>query len=108
MSDEPRGKIEDNIQSKSTWLRFLYMLILAVCFAIAEAVAVAVVLFQFIHVLFTGERNANLVRFGGSLSEYLFEIARYMTYNSEARPFPFDAWPEHNRDATNDRDEVES
>lgn len=94
MSSKSSRKIEDNVQSRTTWLRFFYMLVLGVCFGIAETVAVAVVLFQFFHVLFTGECNANLVRFGSSLSRYLFEIARYMTYNTEERPFPFQAWPE--------------
>lgn len=94
MSDETPGKLEDNIQSRSTWLRLFFMLILAGCFAIAESVAIAVVLFQFFCVLFTGNRNDNLIRFGGSLSRYLFDIARYMTYNTEDRPFPFGRWPE--------------
>lgn len=94
MSDDVPHKIEDNVRSKSTWLRFLYMLILAACFAVAQGVAIAVVLFQFFHVLLTSERNYNLLRFGSSLSDYLFQIARYVTYNADARPFPFDAWPQ--------------
>jgi hypothetical protein len=86
-------KFEEHVQSKETWLRLFYIVVLAACFGIAEAVAIAVVLFQFFHVLFSGERNENLVRFGDSLSQYLFHAASYMTYNTEARPFPFDSWP---------------
>ncbi|HET7569486.1 MAG TPA: DUF4389 domain-containing protein [Gammaproteobacteria bacterium] len=93
MSSESSRKIEDNVQSKTTWLRFFYMIVLGACFAIAETVGAAMVLFQFFHVLFTGERNANLIRFGSSLSLYLYQVARYMTYNTEERPFPFQAWP---------------
>ncbi|HET7308005.1 MAG TPA: DUF4389 domain-containing protein [Gammaproteobacteria bacterium] len=93
MSDEPR-KIEEHLQSKSTWLRLFNMVILAICFGIAETVAIAVVLFQFFTVLFTGQRNLNVVRLGSSLSQYLYQITRYMTYNTEERPFPFGRWPE--------------
>ncbi|HET7674306.1 MAG TPA: DUF4389 domain-containing protein [Gammaproteobacteria bacterium] len=94
MADEKNLNLEQHLQSKSTWLRLFYMIVLGICFGIAESVATVVVLFQFFHVLFTGEHNANLLRFGEKLSLYFAQIARYMTYNTEARPFPFAAWGE--------------
>lgn len=94
MAEEKAGKLEDHVQSRETWLRLFYMLVLGCCFGIAEAVGIAVVLFQFFCVLFSGERNANLLRFGANLSLYLYQVARYMTYSTEDRPFPFAPWPE--------------
>jgi Domain of unknown function (DUF4389) len=43
--------------------------------------------------LFTGGRNARVLSLGASLSAYAYQIFRYLTYNSELRPFPFTDWP---------------
>lgn len=99
MADEKTAKIEDNLQSKETWRRLFFMLVLAACFGIAEFVTGAVILFQFAYVLITGEHNANLLRLGASLSRYLFDLSRYLTYSSEFRPFPFGPWPAEEAEA---------
>jgi len=45
-------------------------------------------------VLFTGETNKLLEKFGQSLAAYTYQIIRYLTFNTEERPFPFDLdWP---------------
>jgi hypothetical protein len=50
---------------------------------------------QFCQVLFTGEINVQLRAFGQSLATYAYQIVTYLTFNTEVRPFPFDAeWPE--------------
>mgnify|MGYP001406219941 CR=1 FL=1 len=55
----------------------------------------AVVGIQFFHVLFTGDTNGQLKRFGHSLAIYSFEAVDYLTFNTEIKPFPLDAaWPE--------------
>lgn len=84
----------EHIRSRATWLRLVFMLIFVVIYAVAEIVASAVVITQFLWVLLTGERNEKLREFGQSLAGYAYEIVRYLTFNSERRPFPFDAdWP---------------
>lgn len=93
---EPRQEsdIERNIKSKSTWLRLVYMLVFGLLAWVATMVAAVVVVLGFFWVLFTGERNAGLTSAGQSIATYLYEILRYLTYNSDQRPFPFDAaWP---------------
>jgi hypothetical protein len=50
---------------------------------------------QFFSVLFTAETNKPLVTFGQSLATYTYQIVRYLTFNTEQRPFPFDLeWPD--------------
>lgn len=86
--------IEENIKSRSTWLRGLFMLVFIGIYALSRFVVGAVVLLQFLWVLFTGEINERLRELGQSFATYTSQIIRYLTYNSEQRPFPFDAdWP---------------
>lgn len=86
--------IEENIKSRSTWLRALFMLVFVFIYALSRFVVGAVVLLQFLWVLFTGEVNERLKVLGQSLAVYTSQIIRYLTYNTERRPFPFDEdWP---------------
>lgn len=90
-----RGEIEQNLKSRSTWLRLLFMIVLAFIYGISRIVVGAVIVLQFLVVLFTGETNERLLAFGRSLSTYTYQLLLYLTYNTEERPFPFDLdWPE--------------
>ena len=39
------------------------------------------------------QTNDRLLRFGGELSDFLYQIFLYLTFNSEEKPFPFADWP---------------
>jgi hypothetical protein len=104
MSDEPaevsyepqreRGAPNEHWKARSTWVRLFFMIVMAVCFAVTRLVLTVVVVVQFLHVLFTGGPNPRLKDFGASLGAYVHEIIAYLTFNTEVRPFPFDAeWP---------------
>jgi len=69
------------------------MLLFGLLYNVAEIVTWAVVLFQFIAKLITGKTNDQLLLFGRSLSLYIYEIWRFLTFNSEKLPFPFAEWP---------------
>lgn len=91
---EGRRPLEENIKSRSTWHRLFFMLVVAFLYGISRVVLGAVVLIQFFWVLFNGETNDNLKQFGQQLATYTYQIVRYLTYNTEERPFPFDLdWP---------------
>jgi len=86
---------EDNLKSRSTWLRLFFMLVLALFYGVSRIVMLVVIVVQFCHVLFTGETNRPLRDFGLSLATYTYQILCYLTFNTEQRPFPFDAeWPQ--------------
>lgn len=88
------GDFEEHIKSRTTWLRLLFMLILLFLYGVSRVVVGAVVLLQFLWVLFTGETNERLKGLGQSLATYTYQIIRYLTYNTDSRPFPFDDdWP---------------
>jgi len=86
--------IEENIKSRSTWLRLLFMLGYYVIGTVATAVLSLVIVLGFFWVLFTGEKNSQLQQAGQAIAAYLYEIIRYLTFNIEDKPFPFgNDWP---------------
>ena len=102
-TSEPRKRhpAEEHLFSKRTWLRLVFIVVFAVAWWITEFVLTAVIIIQFLWVLFTGQPNEKLRGFGQSLSRYAYQIFRYMTFNSDERPFPFDLdWPSGGPDPT--------
>ncbi len=87
---EDRGTpIGENIRSRSTWLRLLFMLAFYAIGTVVTAVFSVVVVLSFFWVLFTGEKNGQLQQAGQVIAAYLYEIVRYLTFNTEDKPFPF-------------------
>ena len=85
---EPRA-VEDNLKSRDTWIRLIFMVIYYAVVSIASIVASAVVVLGFLAVLFTGEKNRQLMTAGETLANYIREIVNYLTYNTDDKPFPF-------------------
>ena len=94
--DEEVGasQIEENLKSKPTWMRLVFMIVFSVLASVTSFVATVVVVLGFLWVLFTGETNKQLQTAGKGIASYLYQILCYLTYNSDEKPFPFDAkWP---------------
>jgi len=87
------GDIKANVTRRSIWLRLVFMIVLSVAFYVAEFITFAVVAFQFLASLFTGQPNDQLTRFGRNLARYLQQITVFMTFATEEKPFPFTPWP---------------
>ena len=86
--------VEENLKSRSTWLRLVFMIVMVLLYGISRVVVSAVIVLQFFHVLFTGRANPQLLKLGESLAAYTYQIVLYLTFNTEVRPFPFDGdWP---------------
>jgi len=92
---DPNGKpIEENIKSRATWTRLLFMVICCFLVSIASFVGTFVVMLGFLWVLFSGAVNRQIQQVGQSLAAYIYEIIRYLTFNTEERPFPLgNDWP---------------
>lgn len=89
ISDETAAHYKD----RSTWLRGLFMLLFAALYHVAGVVVGAVAVLQFAWKLVTGESNPRLTRFGEDLGRYFNQIVRFLTFNTEDKPFPFADWP---------------
>jgi len=95
VEEKPSGKaMEDNLKSRATWTRLLFMVICSVLVGLASLVGSFIVIFGFLWLLFTGEVNRELRQVGQSLAAYIYEIIRFLTFNTEDKPFPLgNKWP---------------
>lgn len=92
VSDSQR--LEENVKSRSTWLRLLFMIAFGFLYGVSRFVVFAVVVLQFFWLLFTARPNPRLTAAGQSLATYTYQLVCYLTFCSDVRPFPFDAdWP---------------
>ncbi|MEH6402849.1 MAG: DUF4389 domain-containing protein [Sneathiella sp.] len=82
-----------NLKSKTTWEKFLYLLLFAICFNVAEIVLWAITIIQFVSSLLRGEPLQQLQVFGSSLATYLSQVANFLTFASDKKPFPLNPWP---------------
>ena len=87
-------QMKSRLTSKDVWVRGLYMIFFLIAWGVSEILLVFSAIFQFLSALFSGSANLPLLQFGQNLSRYHYQIARYVTFNTEERPFPFSDWPD--------------
>ena len=68
--------VGDNLKSRATWLRLVFMVVFIVLANVAAIVATVVVILGFLWVLFTGETNAQLRDAGRDIHEAILEAAQ--------------------------------
>ena len=86
--------LKHHVKSRATWLRLFFMLVVVLLYGVSRVVVGAVVVLQFFWLLFSGGTNTRLQLLGQALATYTYQIILYLTFNTEQRPFPFDAdWP---------------
>ena len=100
--------VKENIKSQSTWKRGLYMLLYLIFYTIAEVVMAAIVVFQFLLKLFTGQTNERLRKLGQGVTTYIYQILQFVNFNSEYHPYPFGAWPKGEPRPARNSDDNES
>lgn len=86
--------IKDRLSSSSLWARALYMLFFAIVSAIARAIVTLVAFVQLVFVVLTGRAQEGMLGLGNNLSVYMAEIIRFLTFNTDEKPFPFGPWPD--------------
>ena len=78
---------------KETWKRGLFMLLCVFAFGVGQTLLILLAIVQFMWLLFSKVPNPNLVRFGKSLSVWLAEAARFLSCDTNQKPFPWSSWP---------------
>ncbi|UTA46458.1 DUF4389 domain-containing protein [Simiduia sp. 21SJ11W-1] len=86
--------LKTNILSPDHWIRLFFMVLFGFVLQVASLVVGVVVVLQFLFALLTGSSNENLRGFGASLTAYIADTLKFLTYNSEDKPFPFADWPD--------------
>ena len=96
VADGPASDAEPSpYKDKDTWIRGLMMLLFVAIYNVAAILIGAVAALQFAWKLVTGAPNGRLTSFGEDLSRYFYQILRFLTFNTDDKPFPFDEWPSH-------------
>lgn len=90
------ASIKDSFFSVDTWLKILFILLFWVLLTVVGWVLGAVILVQIFIVLFTGERNMQLVDFADNLGVYLKQIVHFACFVDDEKPFPFSDFPTGN------------
>jgi len=80
-------------------MRIFYVLLFCVIFSVMELLVAAIAILQCLISLFNdGKANTDLQDFGARLGIYLKQIAEFVSFASDEKPFPFSDWPErHDR-----------
>ena len=85
--------LKEHLKDTGIWKRLLFMILFTILYSAAEVVLAVVVVFQFLTVLITGAKNGKVLSFGAQLSTYTYHVFSYLTFNTEARPYPMGDWP---------------
>jgi len=73
--------------------RFFLAIVAVLLFELLQLFVHLVIPVQFLIVLITGSHNESIRKFMNRVSEYAYELMRYMTLNSNKKPFPFSHFP---------------
>lgn len=78
---------------ESLILRAIWMLLFFFVWQIAELVLLVVVVAQMVLRAVNGKVNVGLQELGDSLSQYVAQIGRFGTFNTDRKPWPMSDWP---------------
>jgi len=81
-------------EGKTGWMRILFTALFWFIFYISQMLVLVVVVAQSSFVILTGTPNHHLLALGDRLANYVQEILRYVTFNTDQRPFPFADFPQ--------------
>src|SRR5690554_35120 len=87
------NRFTDNLTDPDFWLRLVYTLLFALAWQVVELLLAVILVLQIGFRLFSGRANPELAGFGNSLSQYAWQMGRYVTGASEVKPWPFLEWP---------------
>lgn len=84
------GKSQISPEAKATWTRLFPMIVVAILMGLAQSVLNLMALIQFI-VMLTGKGrpNTQIADFGKGLGAWQGKSARYLTAESEEKPWPW-------------------
>lgn len=84
---------QGNTDRESLIVRGVWMLVFFFVWQLAEVVLLVVVVAQLVQRAANGRPGEGLQGFGDSLSQYVAQIGRFATFNTERKPWPMSDWP---------------
>lgn len=92
MSDNFKNDVRNAID-KSKFLHCLSVVLFLAIGYIGIWVLMVVIIFQLFWYAIFSKGNPSLTQFGNSMATYAYDVIRFLTNNSEDKPFPFKPWP---------------
>jgi len=83
----------NSAERESLILRAVWMLIFFFVWQVAELVLLGVIVLQLLSRVSSGKAHGGLQGFGDSLSQYVAQIGRFGTFNTDRKPWPMSDWP---------------
>ncbi|MCF6288639.1 MAG: DUF4389 domain-containing protein [Proteobacteria bacterium] len=87
------SKNESNEVGSEVFSRIFYTILFALIGWLSLWVFTFVVLIQFGFLLITGKVNINLKGFNQEIGLFLFDMIKYLSFQTNDKPFPFRDWP---------------
>lgn len=78
-----------DIERKEALLRIPIGIVCAIIAELWGALIVFIVIVNWFFTLFSAKRNKDLANFANIYINYIYKFSRYMTFNTNERPFPF-------------------
>lgn len=70
------------------------MIVFGVVAYLAAFLVMLLAIVQTVHGFIMGEPNDRLLQFSTSVNGFIYQIAEFLTYNSNVKPYPFSDWPD--------------
>jgi len=86
--------LTENIKEPSIWVNFFLKVIYLIFLNFIIPFLGFVTLLQLLFSLGSKKPNNNLISFSKKLSIYIYQIINFITYSSDERPWPFNAFPD--------------
>ncbi len=98
----------EELLQRSKWVRFIFMAFYAFILNIAVLPITLILIFiQFLFHLVTGSHNEQVKKLTDWLISFFKDTLDFLTYNTEAKPFPFDDNIDTQIDSKDELDEPE-
>lgn len=106
-----KTRCKNSEKNSETFSRIFYTILFCIIGWMTLWVFTFVVLIQFGFLLITGQVNKNLKGFNKEIGLFLFDMIKYLSFQSDVKPFPFRDWPydedNKNKSELSDSDAVE-
>ena len=86
--------LTENIKESSIWVNFFLKVIYLIFLNFIIPFLGFITLLQLLFSLGSKKPNDNLISFSKKISSYIYQIINFITYSSDERPWPFNAFPD--------------
>jgi Domain of unknown function (DUF4389) len=91
--ETPKLEGQEAPRAPNPWFRLPYLVLFVIIFEVVKLIVELIAIVQFVLRVVSGHSNERLRSFGAGLGRYLGDVVNYLTYATDATPYPFGPWP---------------